>query len=130
MKAAYPVVLKKGSSHIIVFVPDFNINTQGKDMAEALEMAADAIGLAGVYLEDEKAPIPKPSAIDSIKKEEAEILSLVAVDFDEYRRKNDMRTVKKNCTIPSWLCYQAERAGINFSATLQSALKKELHITE
>ena len=43
MKAAYPVVLKKGSSHIIVFVPDFNINTQGKDMAEALEMAEDAI---------------------------------------------------------------------------------------
>ena len=47
----------------------------------------------------------------------------------EYRRQNDMRTVKKNCTIPSWLNFAAERAGVNFSAILQAALKKELHIT-
>ena len=57
------------------------------------------------------------------------IVSLVDVDFAEYRRKNDMRVVKKNCTIPSWLNFEAERAGVNFSAVLQAALKNELHIT-
>lgn len=57
------------------------------------------------------------------------IVSLVDVDFAEYRRKNDMRVVKKNCTIPSWLNFEAERAGVNFSAVLQAALKSELHIT-
>ncbi|MDO4381259.1 MAG: HicB family protein, partial [Clostridia bacterium] len=41
---------------------------------------------------------------------------------------NEMRTVKKNCTLPSWLCYEAEKANINFSAVLQAALKRELHI--
>jgi post-segregation antitoxin (ccd killing protein) len=50
------------------------------------------------------------------------------VDFAEYRRKNDMRAVKKNCTIPSWLNYEAERAGVNFSAVLQTALKQELNV--
>jgi hypothetical protein len=40
-----------------------------------------------------------------------------------------MRVVKKNCTIPSWLNFEAERAGVNFSAVLQAALKSELHIT-
>ena len=57
------------------------------------------------------------------------IVSLVDVDFAEYRRKNDLRAVKKNCTIPSWLNFEAERAGVNFSAVLQAALKSELHIT-
>lgn len=56
------------------------------------------------------------------------LVSLVDVDFDEYRKKNDLRVVKKNCTIPSWLNFAAEQAGINFSAILQAALKKELNI--
>ena len=58
------------------------------------------------------------------------IVTLVDVDFAEYRRKNDLKTVKKNCTLPSWLSFEAEKAGINFSAVLQSALKKELKISE
>ena len=41
-----------------------------------------------------------------------------------------MKVVKKNCTLPSWLCYEAEKANINFSQVLQSALKKELNITD
>ena len=42
--------------------------------------------------------------------------------------KNDMRTIRKNCTIPSWLNFEAEKAGINFSAILQAALKAELNL--
>ena len=71
-------------------------------------------------------------SLTAVKQAEAPsgaIVSLVDVDFAEYRRQNDMRTVKKNCTIPSWLNFAAERAGVNFSAILQAALKKELHIT-
>jgi toxin-antitoxin system, antitoxin component, hicB family len=34
----------------------------------------------------------------------------------------------KNCTIPSWLNFEAEKAGINFSAILQAALKAELNL--
>ena len=41
-----------------------------------------------------------------------------------------MKVVKKNCTLPSWLCYEAEKANINFSQVLQAALKKELNITD
>ena len=56
------------------------------------------------------------------------IVSLVDIDFDEYRRKNEQRAVKKNCTIPSWLNEKAEAAGVNFSAVLQDALKARLHL--
>ena len=81
-------------------------------------------------MEDDGEALPKPSSLSSIQSSapDGSIVSLVDVDFTEYRRQNDMRAVKKNCTIPSWLNAAAERAGINFSATLQTALKKELGI--
>ena len=125
MKNVYPIVLKKGSKdNYIVFVPDFNINTEGEDMATAIEMARDAIGIVGIDMEDEHEVLPKPS----IETNKDEFISLVDVDFDEYRRKNDMRAIRKNCTIPSWLNFEAEKAGINFSAILQAALKAELNL--
>lgn len=128
MKTAYPVIMTQGKDYIVVYIPDFNINTQGKDYAEAIEMARDAIGLMGVDMEDEKEALPEPSAISEVKAGDG-IVSLVDVDFTEYRRKNDLRAVKKNCTIPSWLNAEAEKAGVNFSAVLQAALKQELHIS-
>ena len=48
MKNAYPIVMTQGKEFIVVFVPDFNINTQGKDVPDAIEMARDAIGLMGI----------------------------------------------------------------------------------
>ena len=36
MKAAYPIVLKRDQECVVVYVPDFDINTQGKDYAEAI----------------------------------------------------------------------------------------------
>lgn len=128
MKKAYPVILKPEKKGVTVFVPDLSINTQGKDIAEAIEMARDAIGLVGIDMEDDGIPLPKESSIKEISCNEDCILSLVDVDFVEYRRRNELKTVKKNCTLPSWLCYEAEKAHINFSQVLQNALKKELNI--
>lgn len=128
MKQVYPVIFTTLDSGYMAYVPDFEINTQGDDLAQAIEMARDAIGLMGIDMEDEQSVLPTPSPISSLKTAPNEIITLVDVDFTEYRRKNDMRAVKKNCTIPSWLNFAAERAGINFSATLQAALKKELGI--
>lgn len=83
------------------------------------------------HMQDDGEALPEASSIASAQAEapSGAIVSLVDVDFAEYRRKNDMRVVKKNCTIPSWLNFEAERAGVNFSAVLQAALKSELHIT-
>lgn len=131
VKVAYPIIMSKGKKHIVVYIPDFDINTQGTDEADAMEMARDAIGLMGIDMEDENESIPKPSQLSKVKiKEKDDIITLVDVDFSEYRRKNDMRAVKKNCTIPSWLNFEAAKAGVNFSAVLQAALKQELHLND
>ncbi len=89
MKSVYPVVLTEDKNTVIVFVPDFNIYTEGKDFADAIEMARDAISLVGICIEDEGLNLPTPSDIASIKKQEGEIVTLVDVDFDDYRKKND-----------------------------------------
>lgn len=124
MKKAYPIILKQGKNSIIVYIPDFDINTQGENIADAIEMARDAIGIIGIDMEDEKETLPEPATITDIRPESAkDIVTLVDVDFGEYRRKNDMRAVRKNCTIPSWLNFEAEKAGVNFSAILTAALK-------
>lgn len=131
MKNAYPVVLTKGEKFIVVYIPDFGINTQGEDIPDAIEMARDAIGIMGIDMQDDGEELPAPTDISKIQKEtETDVITLVDVDFTEYRRKNDMRTVKKNCTVPSWLNFEAEKAGINFSAVLQAGLKRELNIAE
>lgn len=130
MKAAYPIVMSKGKEYIVVYVPDFDINTQGVDYADAMEMARDAIGLVGIDMEDDGEKIPTPSAMGDIACKSGEVVSLVDVDFDEYRRKNDLRTVRKNCTIPAWLNYEAEKAQVNFSALLQEAIKRELNLAK
>lgn len=128
MKNTYPIVLTKENLGFTVYIPDFDINTQGDCLTEAIEMARDAIGLMGIDMEDDKKNIPNPSAIETIKVADGELLSLVDVDFAEYRRKNDIKFVRKNCTIPNWLCIEAEKANINFSALLQKALRNELNV--
>ena len=90
-------------------------------------MARDAIGIMGIDMEDDGESLPAPTPVSEIRID-SDIVTLVDVDFQEYRRKNDMRAVKKNCTIPSWLNFEAEKAGINFSALLTAALKRELKI--
>ena len=131
MKNSYPIVLTPDKVGYGVFIPDFNINTEGDTLTEAIEMARDAIGLMGIDMEDDKKELPAPSEMNSVTKEtESDIVTLVDVDFAEYRRQNDMRTVRRNVTLPSWLDFEAEKSGVNVSAILQRALKQELHLTD
>ena len=56
MKEAYPVLLTKTKdtkNTILVEVPDLNIQTEGYGIADAIEMARDAIGLEIITREDE-----------------------------------------------------------------------------
>lgn len=131
MKNVYPIILTPQDDFIVVTIPDFEANTQGVDMGEAMDMARDAIGLLGITLQDEGRPLPESTPLDQVKGEyEGDVVTLVDIDFAEYRRRNDMKTVKKNCTIPSWLNYAAEQAGLNFSSLLAEAIKQKLHLQE
>lgn len=136
MKQVYPTFIvntNDGSGHpFLVCVPDLDIFTEGETFADAIEMARDAIGLTGISMEDHQETLPAPSdqnhAIALVKKDtelmdfSEGILTYVDVDFAEYRRKTDTKTVRRNVALPSWLNYEAEHAGINVSRVLQEAL--------
>ena len=136
MKVVYPILIVEHQKVFLVFVPDFDIYTEGKSVADAIEMARDAIGLKGIDYQDDGKELPKPSTYaDAIKiaKKDAEIFdysvgitTMVDVDLAEYRKKHEQRMVKKNCTIPYYLNVKAEKEGINFSQLLQEALRKKL----
>ncbi len=130
-KAAYPIVVSRTHDKNVpysVYVPDFDGYTQGVDMADALDMAQDYIALAGVELQDEGKRIPTPSLLKDIQLKAGQEKALILVDFAAYRARLENRTVRKNVTIPSWLNVEAEKAHMNFSATLQEALKEKLGV--
>lgn len=124
MKRVYAVVIatpENGEAYYNVYVPDFDIYTEGESVENAIFMAKDAIGAAGITLQDIGKPIPEPSSFKP-NCGENEFVALVDVDFSAYRQKEDMRMVRKNCTIPAWMNKQAEERSINFSAVLQESL--------
>lgn len=129
MKNVYPVIMSHCDEFIVAYVPDLDRSTQGKKMAEAIAMARDMIELTVVTMQDLGQDIPEPSSFESIKAGSGEIVTLVDVDFNSYRAKLENRSVRKNCTLPSWLNTKAEQADINFSQVLQEALIERLGIS-
>lgn len=128
MKEAYPIVLRPEGDGYYVLIPDFDTGTQGDTIAEAMEMARDAIGIVGIDMQDDGEALPKPNS-SKFSKEKNDIVTFVDVDFEEYRKKVDNRSVKKNCTIPYWLSVEADKANINYSRILQEAIAKALNLS-
>jgi predicted RNase H-like HicB family nuclease len=128
MKTVYPAIFTKIKKGYAVSIPDFPIDTQGKDLGEAIDMARDAIGILCIDMEDEDRALPLATASENVPHEDNEIVSLIDVDLTEYRIKNERRTVRRNVSLPAWLNREAEKAGINASAVFQEALKAHLHL--
>ena len=92
-------------------------------------MAEDLINDLIVSYQDAKKEIPEPSTIDELKPEDGGTVSWIIADPDEYRKKTDNQAVRKNVSLPSWLNYEAEKAGLNFSSVLQEGLKQALGLS-
>ena len=130
MNYVYPAVfhpeIEGGYS---VYFPDVKRGaTQGDTVAECIKMAEDFLCLALYDLEEEKLDIPPVSALKNLSDDENDIVTLIAVDTDIYRRYYENKMIKKTLNIPMWLNQRAADANINFSQTLQRALKEELGV--
>lgn len=127
----FPAIFTPFEEGFAIRFPDLpGTNTQGKDMAEAVYMARDALASWLDYLLDENQPIPKPSSPNEIALEDGQFVSMIDVDMQAYRRRKNSKAVKKTLSIPSWLNEEAEAHNVNFSAILQDALKAHLGIDE
>jgi predicted RNase H-like HicB family nuclease len=129
MKTTYPVILREVDGGYLVDIPSFEINTFGATQYEAIEMARDAIGAAGIDKIDHGETIPEPMSYKEAKVLGGDdFITVVDIDFDQYRSELDNRLVRKNLTLPYWMNVKAESLGLNFSLALRE--KVEEYIAE
>lgn len=122
----YPAIFTQGEKYITVTFPDVPAAiTQGKDQAEAYEMALEVLGLV---LED-YTDYPVASDIAQLQSDYPDsTIALVQIDMVAYMRKYHSKKVRKNVTIPEWLNDLAEDKNLNFSQVLTEALELKLQV--
>lgn len=140
MKKAYTTLLtplNDKENTVLVEVPDFEILTEGFGIENAIYMARDAIGLTGITWEDEGRPLPEPTTMKDINEKKGAfsdkgetLKTLVDIDFLEYRKLVDNKSVRRNVTIPNWLNRAAENENLNVSRILQEALMEKLNVAK
>lgn len=131
-KYRFIAVLEYGKKGTVgVYFPDFPGCVSGADTTEkAIENAREALCLHIYGMEEDRDTIPQPSELKDISIEKGELPMLIEVYMKPFREKMHTRYVKKTLSIPSWVNAIAEEQGVNFSATLLSALKEKCHIEE
>lgn len=122
-KYIYPAVFTPEENGYFINFPDFeSCYTQGKDLADGLDMAKDVLSLMLTHFEDERHAIPDASQINDIAIENGSFATYISCDTTVYRRLMNNTAVKKTLSIPAWLNDSATAAGLNFSQVLQEAL--------
>ena len=129
----YHAIFSYEDDGIHVTFPDLpGCITFGKDEDEAIRMAREAVSLHMYGMEQDAEDIPEPSSLKALARDEElednEVFFLVEAFMPAFREKQNKRIVKKTLSIPYWLNAEAERQGINFSQTLQQAIKQQLNI--
>ena len=124
MNITYPVLCHYEDGGYWCEFPDLqNCFSQGDSVQEILDNAKEALEL---YLEvelEEHGKLPPASDITSLHAEGKDFLTYISADLADLGKY-----VRKNVTIPDWLCRRAEKAAINFSQTLQESLLQKLGI--
>lgn len=125
----YPAVFSydEGQEIAVVF-PDLDVATSGVDDDDALISARELLGITLFGMEEDGEDIPDPSPLKNIIPSQNERVVLVDVYMPAIRLAQENKSVNRTVTLPAWLNAAALGEGINFSQTLQDALKKQLNM--
>ena len=127
-KYVYPALFEVDDDGHSVSFPDLNgAYTCGRNIAEAMNMAEDCLGLILYGMEEEREQFPQPSNIANYKNTKNKFATLINIDFAEYKRRVDEKPIRKTLYIPKKLNDQAEAMSINFSELLRTALKQRIN---
>lgn len=129
-KYIYPAVFTYEDGYeIAVTFPDLpGCATSGKDDAEALELAKDALGGHLWCMENDQDEIPIPTRFQDVALENNERAVLVEVYMPVVRLSQENKAVNRTVTLPAWLNAAALANKVNFSQLLQAALIEKLGI--
>ncbi len=127
---SYPAIIHNEGKHCWVSFPDFDsVYSQANNCNDAISNSIEALTLELDSMDRSGEKFPDASKVESLDLNDGESVAFVVFDFDEQRKGIKYnKSIKKTLTIPEWLNDAAIQAGINFSATLQDALKAKLGI--
>ena len=128
---AYPVQISQVSGYgYLFYIMDLMESVYSGTIAEGLEKTREFIGRMAIEKENNAMVIEPPSFFDEVagQHEPGTVITFIAVDFAEFRRKMGRQSIHKNVTIPAWMEYEAEMEGLNYSTVLQEAIKEKLGI--
>ena len=122
MQKIYPAIFSPNSDRTFtVIFPDLpGCITEGKDIANAMYMAEDALSQWLSYLTDEGIELPSPSYAGELPLEDGQFVTLIR------GRVRSERAVKRTVSIPQWMDEDARSAGLSLSRVLQDALRDRL----
>lgn len=125
-KVIYLAVLEPdGAGGYGVYYPDLpGCISAGDDLAEALDNAAEALGLHLYGMEQDGEDIPSPSKSIELEAdaEPGTLVCPVAIFPALVKNQMDNQRIKVNLTIPAWVRAVAEKEGINCSRLLETAI--------
>lgn len=105
--------------------------TEGDDLSEAISNAKEVLQLHLFNLDEDGEEFNSATPIEVLKKQyNNDILIPIEIDLKAVRKALYFKSVPKNLTLPYWLKELAEQEEINFSETLQEALKQKLGIKD
>ena len=114
---------------ISITFPDLpGVFSSAETTEEAIKNANEILGLVLYDMEMDNKKIPRATSLEKVKCEKNEKTVLVNVWMPLVRNELDEQAVKKTLTIPQWLNKLAETQNVNFSKSLQTALKEYLKI--
>lgn len=125
----YPAIFDYEDDSISISFPDLpGCLTFGYTDEEAVLSAKEALSLHIYSMEEDGDIIPTPTPISRIKVDKNQVVVPIEVWMPYHRSQIKTAYIKKTLTIPNWLDSLAKLNNINFSQTLQEALKDKLGV--
>ncbi|BAK45563.1 type II toxin-antitoxin system HicB family antitoxin [Eggerthella sp. YY7918] len=125
----FPAVFTYESGReIAVEFPDLGVATSGVNDDDALLSARELLGCVLFGLEEDGEDIPAPTPLSQVAIEPNEHTVLVDVYMPSVRQAQSTKAVNRTVTLPAWLNALAVEHDVNFSQTLQSALRQQLKV--
>lgn len=125
----YPAVFSYAEDEdIAVVFPDLDVATSGANEDDALLSARELLGCVMFGLEEDGEPIPQPTPLNELVLATGEKTVLVDAYMPSVRHAQSTKAVNRTVTLPAWLNALAAERGINFSQTLQAALRQQLGV--
>lgn len=125
----YPAIFTyEPDREIAVVFPDIELATSGTDDSDALFSAREALAGRLAIMEEDGDDIPEPTSLQDIQTDDNCRVVLVDAYMPSVRLENVNKAVNRTVTLPAWLNALALEHNINFSQTLQEALKDKLRL--